>query len=114
MRNRPFYHKLYADMIRDKYPDKESLCKKYLQKDQWKALDVIEVNELLFGTIKKKQDVKIDKMHRAYDEQSIQQILIFQINNYLNNSQVANIYGLSRNTIAKWKKQFSKFCELVI
>lgn len=30
--NRPFYHKLYADMIKHKYPEKIEICESYLQK----------------------------------------------------------------------------------
>lgn len=114
MENRPFYNKLYADMIRDKYPDKASICNSYLQKENWTALDVIQVNELLFGSEKRKQDHKIDKIHRAYDEQSISQILTYQMKNKLNNNQIADRFGLSRNTVAKWKKLFPGLCEVSV
>ena len=109
MDNRPFYHKLYADLIRDKYPDKMPDCSGYLQKENWTALDVIQVNELLFGS-KMRVGLSIDKKHRAYDKESIQQILIYQQNNMLNNNQIANKYGLSRNTVAKWKKLYPNLC----
>lgn len=108
MKNRPFYHKVYADMIRDKYSDKESLCARYLQKENWTALDVIEVNELLFGSQKRRADRQIDQKHRSYDSESIKQILLYQQGNKLNNTQTARKYGLSRNTVAKWKKLFSE------
>lgn len=104
--NRPFYHKLYADMIRDKYPEKEGDCFSYLQRENWTALDVIRVNELLFGS-KKKVDHAIDRKHRSYDKESIKEILLFQQKNKLNNNEIANKYELSRNTIAKWKKLFT-------
>lgn len=106
MDNRPFYHKLYADMIRDKYPDKEMLCSKFLQKEIWTALDVIQVNDILFGSSKQKSDVRMDMMHRSYDKQSILYILEYQQKNKLNNNQIADKYGLSRNTIGKWRKLF--------
>ncbi|MDR1706793.1 MAG: hypothetical protein LBR46_02190 [Prevotella sp.] len=109
MDNRPFYHKLYADLIREKCPGKEQECFFYLQKENWTALDVIKVNELLFGS-KKRADQSIDKKHRSYDQESIKQILMYQCNNMLNNNEVANKYGLSRNTIAKWKKLFPNLC----
>lgn len=110
MDNRPYYHKLYADLIRDKYPGKEKDCSAYLQKENWTALDVIHINELLFG-VKKKEHQSIDKKHRSYDLESIEQILLYQQNNMLNNNQVANKYGLSRNTISKWRRLFAKRCE---
>ena len=106
MDNKPFYSKLYADIIRDKYPEKELSCLAYLSKENWTALDVIEVNEFLFGSKKQKGDVRIDRKHRSYDTQSICQILRYQQNNKLNNNEVARTYGVSRNTIAKWKTLF--------
>lgn len=104
--NRPFYHRLYADLIRDKYPKKIEVCRKYIEKENWTALDVIKVNELLFGDKKQKQDIAIDKKHRAYDPQSVKNILIYQKKNKLSNSNISCKYGVSRNTIAKWKKLF--------
>ncbi len=107
MDNRPFYNKLYADLIRDKYPDKEGVCAAYLLKENWTALDVIRVNALLFDSQKTRQDQFVDKRHRAYDPESIRRILLYQRKNKLNNKQVAAKYGLSRNTLAKWKKLFA-------
>ncbi len=107
--NRPFYRKLYTDLIRDKYPDMEPACSVYLQKENWTAPDVIQVNELLFGN-KERAGISIDKKHRAYDEQSIRKILIYQFKNKMNNKEVACKYGLSRNTLAKWKKLFVGQC----
>lgn len=37
MENRPLYNKLYTDMIREKYPDKEAHCNSYLKKENWTA-----------------------------------------------------------------------------
>lgn len=111
-KNRPFYHRLYADMIRDKYPEKETLCAKFLRKDNWIALDVIQVNEILFGSKKDKTDVKIDQKHRAYDTESILKILNDQKNNMLSNNETASKYGLSRNTLSKWRKAFKEELEM--
>lgn len=97
-------------MIRDKYPEKQSLCAGFLQKEHWTALDVIQVNDLLIGKKKNKADVKIDQKHRSYDPQSIRQILRYQQKNNLNNNEVANKFSLSRNTIAKWKRLFPELC----
>lgn len=106
MNNRPIYHKLYADMIRDKYPEKMFICEMYLQKTDWTALDVINVNQLLFGEKKNSETIAVDQKHRAYDRKSIEQILQYQKINMLNNRQLANKFGLSRNTVAKWKRLF--------
>lgn len=98
-------------MIRDKYPEKEFLCRHYLRKENWTALDVLEVNRLLFESRKIKDTSLNEATHRAYDSQSIKQILIYQQKNKLNNNQIAYQYGISRNTIAKWKRLFKKDTE---
>ena len=98
-------------MIRDKYPEKKSICTDYLQKKNWTALDVIQVNELLFGLGKKKADVRMDHKHRSYDTESIRQILSHQQKNQLNNKQIACKFGLSRNTVARWKRLFPELGE---
>ena len=108
MKNRPRYNKLYADLIREKCPEKMSLCNDYFQKENWTSLDVMYVNDLLFGHEKKKSEMAIDQKHRAYDVESIKDILKDQLRNKLNNIQVATKYKLSRNTVAKWKKLFSE------
>lgn len=106
--NRPLYKKLYIDMIRNKYPEKEALCSHFLEKENWTALDVMEVNDLLFGDKRSKSAHTRDKAHRSYDIESIKQILAYQRNNMLTNREVARHYGLSRNTVAKWKKLFGE------
>lgn len=105
-RNRPFYKKLYADMIRDKYPEKADCCATFLKKETWIALDVIQINEILFGSGKETSDAKIDKKHRAYDTESIRKILRYQQERGLTNQDIAEEFGVSRNTISKWKIAF--------
>ena len=104
--NRPYYHKLYADMIKRKYPEKAKICESYLQRANWTALDVMTVNRLLFGAQKDKEGIAVDQKHKAYDYESIKQILADQKRNKLSNTKVAIKYQLSRNTVAKWKKCF--------
>lgn len=108
MKNRPFYHKLYADMIRDKYPDKEQKCTRYLKKENWTALDVIQVNTLLSENQPQREQVTSDRRHRAYDQESIREILRYQKVNNLNNSQLSKKYCLSRNTVARWRRLFEE------
>ena len=111
MENRPFYHKLYADMIRDICPDKEHNCADYLNKENWTALDVIDVNTILFGKKQERKEIVSDQRHRAYDRESIVLILLDQKENILNNKEIAVKYRLSRNTVAKWKKMFGEEIE---
>lgn len=106
--NRPLYHKIYADMIRDKYPDREENCINYLNKRNWTALDVIRVNMILFSNKQGRKEILLEQRHRAYDQKSIKQILQDQKENMLNNKELATKYKLSRNTVAKWKKLFGE------
>ena len=108
MNNRPLYHKLYRDMIRDKYPEKEHMCSHFLRKKGWTALDVIRVNTILFARQRNRSQTAADQRHRSYDEASILEILRYQQENELNNIQLANKFSLSRNTVAKWKKIFEE------
>lgn len=112
--NRPFYKKLYADMIRDKYPEKAALCANFFKKDSWISLDVIRINEILFGSGKESVDVRVDRKHRAYDRDSILEILQYQVKNELTNSAIVEEFGISRNTISKWKIAFKEELETFI
>lgn len=108
MGNRPLYHKLYADMIRAKYPEKEACCSNYLKKKNWTALDVIQVNTILFAKHHKQMEIASNQKHRAYDRESVRQILRYQQVNGLNNKQLAEKFCLSRNTVAKWRSLFAE------
>lgn len=102
----PNYKQIYKDIIAKKHPEKEKECQPILGKEQLSSLDIIELNELIFGKGNKDTGV-FNQKHRSYDISTILTILEFQkINNY-NNSQLANYYSLSRNTIVKWRKLFS-------
>lgn len=54
----------------------------------------------------------INKKHRSYSKSDIIKILNHQKKNQLNNSQLARHFGLSRNTVTKWKRLFLWFCSL--
>ena len=101
----PNYQKIYKDLIQQKFPDKFDLCKSLLQKESFCTLDVISLNKIIFET-RDKDTESFDQKHRCYDEKSIFKILQHQKRLNLNNSQIASIYKLSRNTIAKWKKLY--------
>lgn len=106
MRRKPLYYKLYADMIKDKYPEKKEQCIGYLERTDWTALDVISINNILFGKGQDRTDIAIDMKHRSYDPDSIHKILNDQQKSKMTNKEIAYKYGLSRNTIAKWKRLF--------
>ncbi|SDQ15091.1 hypothetical protein SAMN05421664_0753 [Chryseobacterium soldanellicola] len=101
----PNYKRIYNDMITRKHPEKQEQCRSILGKEDLSMLDVIKLNDIIFG-IKDKQTVIFNQMHRSYDENTILEILSYQHKNNMNNTQLANHFSLSRNTVAKWKKHF--------
>lgn len=108
MKNRPFYQKIYTDMICDKYPEKKNVLDQYLNKKRWTSLDVIEINDVLFGNSQDDEKKSVSQKHRSYDFISIRKILDYQQRNKLNNNELSLKYKISRNTIAKWKKLFEE------
>ena len=100
---KPNYKKIYTDLLNRKYPEKKQLCVYILNKPEIEALDVIELNELIFSG--KKSNASKNQSFRSYDEQTVLKILNYQKKNRLNNIQLANHFKLSRNTVARWKKE---------
>jgi len=100
--DQPDYIKIYSDIINKKYPEKYETCKDLLSKSQLDTLEVITLNDKIFG-VKEKFSV-VTRTHRAYDTSTIVKILDYQKKYHLTNTQLANHFALSRNTVAKWKK----------
>ncbi|MBB6329144.1 hypothetical protein HNP24_000094 [Chryseobacterium sediminis] len=104
-KSQPNYKQIYRDIILKKYPEKMNTCQLILEKTNFSMLDVININNMIFGTNNK--DILINNQKfKSYDESTVLYILDYQRKNRLNNSQVANHFKLSRNSIAKWKKYF--------
>ncbi|WP_317126567.1 helix-turn-helix domain-containing protein [Chryseobacterium nematophagum] len=76
-----------------------------MDKNNLSALDIIELNKRIFGPLDTETD-QFNQRHRSYTEFSIFQILDYQKENKLNNSQLARHFKLSRHTVAKWKKKY--------
>lgn len=53
-------------------------------------------------------EMHFNQQHRSYDKKAVMEILEYQKKNRLNNTQVAEHFKMSRNTIAKWKQIFGK------
>lgn len=101
----PNYKQIYSDIINRKHPHKKDVCKDILMKNEISMLDVIKLNNLIFEA-GDKETITFNQQHRSYDENTIIEILDYQSKNELNNTQLANHFNLSRNTVAKWKKYF--------
>ncbi|KMQ60821.1 transposase [Chryseobacterium sp. BLS98] len=106
---KPNYKKIYTDLILKKFPEKMSVCLSILEKDNFCLLDIFTVNKLIFDIPGKETSVFNQKL-RSYDEETIEKILTYQMKYRLNNTQVANHFKLSRNSIAKWKKIYQVKC----
>lgn len=103
-RVRPDYKRIYLDLIELKHPEKMKKCKTILSKERLSSIDIIRINSIIFGNNAK--NISLNQRHRSYDNETIQKILDYQKTNNLSNSQVANHFKLSRNTVAEWKKNY--------
>lgn len=103
---RPDYRRIYMDLISKEHPDKMQLFKELFVEEDISNLDIIKINSIIFNA-QEKITKEFNIRHRSYDKSSIFQILEYQKKNKLNNTQLANHFKLSRNTITKWKKHLS-------
>lgn len=102
---RPDYKRIFTDIINKKDPNLKEKCKAILSKVELTVLDILELNQWIFGNVNKENETNNQKF-RSYKESDILHILHYQKVNNLNNIQVANHFKTSRNTISKWKKMF--------
>lgn len=100
----PDYKQIFWDILNLKYPERKEELTPILEKQNLSAVDVLEINQKIFGSHRKNQ--LVNQRYRAYNKSDILQILDYQKKHRLNNSQLAKRLGLSRNTITKWKKMF--------
>ncbi|MGG5210981.1 helix-turn-helix domain-containing protein [Chryseobacterium sp. MIQD13] len=103
--NLPNYKLIFTDIISKNHPEKRIKCQSILDKKELSILDVVKLNEIIFGICDKESFINNQK-YKAYDESTITYILDYQQKNKLNNIQLANYFKLSRNTVTKWRKTF--------
>lgn len=101
----PNYKRIYEDLLDRKYPHKKEACKAVLAKEKLTSMDVYLLNDLIFDK-ETRDEAECDQKYRSYDKISIFKILEYQKKHKLNNTELADHFGLSRNTVAKWKKMF--------
>ncbi|MBB6371146.1 helix-turn-helix domain-containing protein [Chryseobacterium shigense] len=102
---KPNYRQIYTDIINIKFPDKKDRYKDWLGKKELTFIDILQLENKIFG-LHNENSVKASQKHRSYTESDILEILDYQKKNKLNNSQLANYFKLSRNSVGKWKKMF--------
>jgi transcriptional regulator with PAS, ATPase and Fis domain len=109
----PDYIAIYQDIIKIKHPEKEEKCKDLLQKKKLTAREIILLNTLIFGK-EKSSEIKKNSKFRSYDRETVQYIMEHKDRNNLNDSQTAKHFKISRNTLAKWRKelQLSRLTEI--
>lgn len=101
----PDYKRIYSDILTRKFSHKKEECRALLNKDDLSVLNIIELNQKIFG-IADKQTENFNQKHRSYSKSDILRILEYQKKYKLNNIQLANHFKLSRNTVTKWRKCF--------
>ncbi|KAB1231619.1 transposase [Chryseobacterium viscerum] len=99
----PYYKKIYSDILIRKFPEKIDDCQSILSKGELNVLDIIQLNQRIFGCHEVSSD---NQKLRSYDDYSIVKILEYQKKHNLNNTQLSLHFKLSRNTITKWKNNY--------
>jgi hypothetical protein len=61
----PNYKQIYLDILSQKYPHKKDVCEKLLEKKRLSVMDVIELNEKIFG-IGNQQSKEFNQSQRSY------------------------------------------------
>lgn len=102
----PDYRLIFSDIIDKKFPHKREYCEKILRKEYLSAIDIMKLNQMIFGASGKIAE-NFNQKHKSYNKADILEILNYQKNNKLNNLQTSLKFKTSRNTIAKWKKLYS-------
>lgn len=102
--SRPNYKAIYNDILKSLASEVIEKTAQIMSKDQLSISDVIRLNNLIFSNETRNNN---NQKFRSYDKVTILEILEFQKKNGYNNSEVAQHFKLSRNSVAKWKKTFS-------
>src|SRR5690554_7894105 len=93
----PDYKQILWDILNLKYPERKEELTPILEKQNLSAVDVLEINQKIFGSYRKNQ--LVNQRYRAYNKSDIFKILDYQKKHRLNNSQLAKHFKISRNTI---------------
>ncbi|OCA78278.1 transposase [Chryseobacterium contaminans] len=102
--SQPNYKLIYTDIIENKFPEKKKECEALLNKKKLTVLNIIELNQKIFGISKETEE--LNQKLRSYSKSDILEILEYQKKYEYTNKQLANHFKLSRNTVTKWKRMF--------
>ncbi|WP_313611685.1 helix-turn-helix domain-containing protein [Chryseobacterium arthrosphaerae] len=93
-------------MIQIKFPEKEMYCRNILDNEKLSPKDILKLNSIISGN--SKSIIALNQKYKSYDKETILYILDYQKKNNLNNIQIARHFNMSRNTVTKWRKLFTK------
>lgn len=105
--NKPDYIRIFEDIVMKRCPERLSEFNYYFRKKNLNIIEIVELNKKIFG-LEDKKAMLFNQKHKSYDYETIVHILTYQQKQKLNNSQLANHFNLSRNTVTKWRKLYSK------
>ncbi|UKB82813.1 helix-turn-helix domain-containing protein [Chryseobacterium sp. MEBOG06] len=105
----PNYTRIYHDIIEKKYPEKKERCLYFFEKEKLSTRDIITINTVIFGPEIGSEISESNQKFKSYDQETIRYILEYQVKNSLNNTETASHFKISRNTLAKWKKDVKIF-----
>ena len=92
---KPNYKKIYEEILKSKKIKKKI-------NDKMSIKDIIEISKIISADNQEK-----NQKNKSYDLDYINYVLNDQLKHNYTNTEVANKYNLSRNTITKWKKNFN-------
>ena len=99
------YKKIYSNLIEKRFPEKAKLLEAFSHKNELSQLDVIDLNQKIFGS-SQEENSKINQKFKSYNSEVICKILEYQKNHQLNNTELAKHFNLSRNTVRAWRKKY--------
>lgn len=92
----PNYQKIYEDLIKCKGLEDHITVPKLER-----SIDIIKFNKLISN---QQESEIVTQQGKSYDEDSILELLHYQRQYDMSNTQLALEFKLSRNTVARWKK----------
>lgn len=106
--NAPDYKQIYKEML-TKYGIKaDANIQKIFKKKQLNSLDVIFLNQKIVKKQQLCERKNTNSQLRSYDKESIDYILNYQHEHKMTIADIAKKFKVSRNTIARWKKEKNK------
>lgn len=103
--DRPNYHQIYIDIINQRCPDQWQEYACYFVHSNLTHFEILHLNKLIFHPLAG-GDTRENKRFKSYDRETILKILRYQKDEHISNSELAHVFGISRNTVAKWKKHY--------